>query len=115
MAAQIIFSNLSRNDDYTILLGGQVCGIILPLKTDSFDVEPGKYELDIQGSNEEGLPSVCKPIQITIKDGKAVHLHIEARHFAIGIYDEKGTQLNARHGFLCGSIADGVRIDNPIV
>jgi hypothetical protein len=114
MASQIIFSNLSRNDDYTILLGGQDRGTVLPLKTNTIDVEPGKYELNISGSNDEGLPSMCKPIQITIKDGKSVHLRIVAEHFAIGIYDEKGTQLNAKHGFLCGSVADGVRIDNPI-
>lgn len=114
MASQIIFSNLTRNDDYTILLNGQDRGTLLPLKTNTIDLEPGKYELDIKGSNEEGLPSMCKPIQVTIKDCKSVHLRIVAEHFTIGIYDEKGTQLNARHGFLCGSIADGVHIDNPI-
>ena len=114
MASEIIFSNLSRTDDYTILLNGQDRGTILPLKTNTIDLEPGKYELNVLGSNEEGLPSMCKPIQVTIKDCKSVHLRIVAEHFAIGIYDEKGTQLNAKHGFLCGSVADGVRIDNPI-
>jgi hypothetical protein len=114
MASKIIFSNLSRNDDYTILLNGQDRGTVLPLKTITIDVEPGEYELDIKGSNEEGLPSMCKPIQIRIADGKSVHLQIVARHFAIGIYDEKGTQLNVKHGFLCGNVADGVHIDNPI-
>ena len=67
MASKIIFSNLSRNDDYTILLNGQDRGTVLPLKTITIDVEPGKYELDIKGSNEEGLPSMCKPIQIRIR------------------------------------------------
>jgi hypothetical protein len=114
MASEIIFSNLSRTDDYTILLNGQDRGTVLPLKTNTIDLEPGKYELNVLGSNEEGLPSMCKPIQVTIKDCKSVHLRIVAEHFAIGIYDEKGTQLNAKHGFLCGSVADGVRIDNPI-
>jgi len=114
MASEIIFSNLSRTDDYTILLNGQDPGTVLPLKTNTIDLEPGKYELNVLGSNEEGLPSMCKPIQVTIKDCKSVHLRIVAEHFAIGIYDEKGTQLNAKHGFLCGSVADGVRIDNPI-
>ena len=114
MASKIIFSNLSRTDDYTILLNGQDRGTVLPLKTNTIDVEPGEYELDIKGSNEEGLPSMCKPIQLKIADCKSVHLRIVAEHFAIGIYDEKGTQLNARQGFLCGLIADGVRIDNPI-
>ena len=114
MASKIIFSNLSRNDDYTILLNDQARGTVLPLKTNTIDLDPGKYELDIKGSNEEGLPSMCKSIQVKIDDCKSVHLRIVAEHFAIGIYDEKGTQLNAKHGFLCGSIADGVRIDNPI-
>jgi hypothetical protein len=58
---------------------------------------------------------MCKPIQVKIDDCKSVHLRIIADNFAIGIYDDKGTQLNAMHGFLCGSVADGVRIDNPIV
>jgi hypothetical protein len=114
MASKIIFSNLSRTDDYTILLNGQDRGTVLPLKTNTIDVEPGEYELDVKGSNEEGLPSMCKPIQIRIADGKIVHLQIVAQHFAIGIYDEKGTRLNDKHGFLCGTIADGVHIDNPI-
>ncbi|MDP2854535.1 MAG: hypothetical protein Q8O28_09875 [Smithellaceae bacterium] len=114
MSSTIIFSNLSRNDDYAILLNGQDRGTVLPLKTITIDVEPGKYELDIKGSNEEGLPSLCKPIQLTIADGKTVSLQIVALDFAIGIYDEKGTQLNARHGFPCGTIAKGVHIENPI-
>jgi hypothetical protein len=115
MASKIIFSNLSRTDDYTILLNGQEAGTVLPLKTMEVDVEPGEYELDVKGSNEEGLPSMCKPIHIRIKDEKSVHLKIVADHFAIGIYDEKGTLLNEKSGgFLCGNIADGVHIDNPI-
>jgi hypothetical protein len=114
MASKIIFSNLSRSDDYTILLNGQDRGILLPLKTITIDVEPGQYDLDVKGSNEEGLSGMCKPIQIRIKDGKTAHFQIAAEHFAIGIYDEKGTQLNAKHGFLCGTVADGVHVDNPI-
>jgi hypothetical protein len=114
MASKMIFSNLSRNDDYTILLNGRVSSAISPLKTDTVDLEPGEYELSVQGSNEEGLPSMCKPIQVTMEDGKTVHLKILARHFAIGIYDEQGTQLNGKCGFLCGSVAEGVYVDNPI-
>jgi hypothetical protein len=114
MASKIIFSNLSRNDDYTILLNGQEMDTILPLKTNTIDVEPGEYELAVKGSNEEGLPSMCKSIQVRIGDGKTVHLQIVAQNFAVGIYDEKGTQLNDKDGFLCGYVADGVHIDNLI-
>lgn len=113
MASKIIFSNLSRNDDYTILLNGQDVGTILPLKTMTVDVKNGTYELDVKGSNEEGLPSMCKPVQITIEDNKTVHLKIVALHFAIGIYDEKGKQLNDKNGFLCGYVTDGVYVNNP--
>jgi hypothetical protein len=113
MASKIIFSNLSRNDDYTILLNGQDMGTILPLKTNTIDVEPGEYELDVKGSNEEGLPSMCKPIHIRMADCKTVHLQIVAQHFAIGIYDQKGTQLNNKNGVLCGYSANGVHKDNP--
>ncbi len=114
MASKIIFSNLSRNDDYTILLNGHESSTIHPLQTDTVDLEPGEYELFVKGSNDEGLPSMCKPIQVTMGDSKTVHLKIDARHFAIGIYDEQGTQLNGKCGFLCGSVADGVYVDNLI-
>ena len=114
MASKIIFSNLSRSDDYTILLNGHAGVIITPLKTNTVDLEPGEYELSVQGSNEEGLPSMCKPIQVKMADNRTVHLKVDARNFAIGIYDDEGTQLNATHGFLCGTIADGVYVDNPI-
>jgi hypothetical protein len=113
MASKFIFSNLSRTDDYTILLNGQDRGTILPLKTNTIDVEPGEYELDVKGSNEEGLPSMCKPIHIRMADGKTVHLQIVAQHFAIGIYDQKGNQLNNKDGVLCGYAANGFHKDNP--
>ncbi len=114
MASKIIFSNLSRTDDYTILLNNQNRGTIQPLKTETIDLEPGKYDLYIKGENEEGLPNMCKPIQVTIDDSKTVHLKIVAQDFTIGIYDEKGTQLNAQKGFLCGFVAEGFHVDNPI-
>lgn len=114
MASKIIFSNLSRSDDYTISLNGHASSTITPLKTNTVDLEPGEYELSVQGGNEAGLPSMCKPIQIKLADNRTVHLKIDTRNFAIGIYDEQGTQLNAMRGFLCGTIADGVYVDNPI-
>ena len=113
MASKIVFSSLSRNDDYTIFLNGQDVGTLFPLKNITVEVEEGKYKLDVKGSNEEGLPSTCKPLQITIDNDKTVQIKIVALHFAIGIYDEKGTQLNDHNGTLCGYIADGVHIDDP--
>jgi len=114
MASRIVVSNLSRVDDYTLLLNGQPRVTVRPLKSDEISVEPGEYELSVKGENEEGLPNVCKPIVIKIDDERTVRLNIEAKHLSIGIYDETGTQLNAVHGFLCGYIANGVHIDNPI-
>jgi hypothetical protein len=114
MASRIVVSNLSRVDDYTLLLNGQPRVTVHPLKSDEIGFEAGEYELSVTGDNEEGLPNVCKPIFIKIDDGRTVRLSVEAKNIAIGIYDETGTQLNAVHGFLCGSIAEGVHIENPI-
>ncbi len=114
MTSRIAVSNLSRADDYTLLLNGQPRITVHPLKSGEISVEAGEYELSVKGENEEGLPSACKPILMKIDDGRAVRFNIEARHLSIGIYDETGAQLNAVHGFLCGLIADGVYVDNPI-
>jgi hypothetical protein len=114
MASRIEVSNLSRMDDYTLLLNGQHRGVVRPLQSGEIDVEAGEYELSVKGENEEGLPSACKPITLKIDDGRSVRLGVEARNLSIGIYDESGTQLNGTHGFLCGSIAEGVYVENPI-
>jgi hypothetical protein len=114
MASRIVVSNLSRIDDYTLLLNGQPRGTVHPLQSDEINVEAGKYELSVQGENEEGLPNACKPIVMKIDKERTVRLNIEAKNLSIGIYDEDGTQLNAASGFLCGNIADGVYVENPI-
>ena len=114
MASRIVVSNVSRTDDYTLILNGQPRVTVRPLKSGEISVEAGEYEFSVKGENEEGLPIVCKPIVIKIDDERTVRLNIEAKHLSIGIYDETGTQLNAVHGFLCGYIANGVHIDNPI-
>jgi len=59
------------------LLKGQIGTPYCPWKTITIDVEPGEYELDVKGSNEEDA-SMCKPIQVKIGDGKTVHLKIVA-------------------------------------
>ena len=115
MTAKIVVSNMSRIDDYTLVLNGQPRVTVHPLQSDEIDVEAGKYELTVQGENEEGLPSACKAILMKIDNERTVSLSIEAKQLSIGIYDESGTQLNASRGFLCGSIADGVYAENPII
>ena len=42
---------------------------------------------------------MCKPILVTMADGKTVHLSIVARHFAIGIYDEQERCLTGKAVF----------------
>jgi hypothetical protein len=115
MTSRIVVSNLSRIDDYTLLLNDRPRGTVHPLKSDEINVEAGQYELSVKGENEEGLPNECKPIVLKIDDGRTVRLSIEAKNLSIGIYDGNGTQLNAVHGFLCGFIASGVYVENPIV
>ena len=114
MGSRIVVSNLSRIDDYTLLLNGQPRVKVNPLKSDTIEVEAGKYDVSVQAENEEGLPFLCKPIVMKIDEGKTVHLNIDAQHLAVGIYDEDGTQLNSRHGFLCGKVAEGVYVEHPI-
>jgi hypothetical protein len=114
MASRIVATNLSRLDDYIVILDGQPRGAVRPLQSGEIVIEAGEYELSVKAENEEGLPAECKPIRIRIDDGRTLRLNIEAKHFSIGIYGQDGTQLNAVRGFLCGSIAEGVHVDNPI-
>jgi hypothetical protein len=41
-------------------------------------------------------------------------LKILTEDFSIRIYDEQGTHLNGKRGFLCGQVGDGVHVENPI-
>jgi hypothetical protein len=114
MASEIIITNLSRHFNYTILINGNVNGEVFSLKSNSIKVEPGKYELSIKDSDVDNLPTHCKPIQIIIADGKTLPLKITTKDFSIQIYDEHGTHLNEKRGFLCGNITEGIHIENPI-
>ena len=114
MASEIIIENLSRHFNYTILLNGCNSGEVFPLKTHSITVDAGQYELSFKDSDADNLPTNCKPIQITLADGKTLHLKVTTEDFSIRIYDEPGTHLNGKRGFLCGYIADGIHIENPI-
>jgi hypothetical protein len=114
MASEIIIENLSRHFNYTIFLNGCIAGEVFPLKTHSITVEAGKYELSFKDSDADNIPTNCKPIQITLADGKTLDLKVTTEDFSIRIYGEHGTHLNGKRGFLCGYIADGIHIENPI-
>jgi hypothetical protein len=114
MTSEIIIENISRHFNYAIILDGRDAGEVFPLKTHSIVVEPGTYELSFKDSDTENLPTKCKPIEITIAEGRTLPLKVTTRDFSIRIYDEHGTHLNGKRGFLCGTVADGIHIDNPI-
>jgi hypothetical protein len=114
MTSEITIENISRHFTYSILLNGQEMGDVFPLKTYTLTVEPGIYALSFRDTDTENLPTGCKPIQIDIAGNKTLPLKVDTKDFSIHIYDETGTYLNCKHGFLCGKIADGIHIENPI-
>jgi hypothetical protein len=114
MASKLTITNLSRHFNYTILLDGKESGGIFPLQTASLTIDPGKLELSFKDSDTDNLPTHCKPIQITIADGKTLNLKVLTEDFSIRMYDEQGIHLNGKRGFLCGQVADGIHIENPI-
>jgi hypothetical protein len=114
MSSELIITNLSRLFNYTILLNDRAIGEISPVEPGAITIEPGNYELSFKDSDLDNLPTNCKPICITIEDGKKLHLNVTTEDFSIRIYDGQGTHLNGKRGFLCGKIAEGVRIENPI-
>ena len=114
MGAELTITNLSRHFSYTILLDGHEDGELFSLQTASLKIEPGKHELSFKDSDADNLPTNCKPIQITIADGRSLHLKILTEDFSIRVYDEQGTHLNGKRGFLCGQVGNGVHVENPI-
>lgn len=114
MASQFIITNASRTGAYELMLNGRISGVIQPLATETFDLEPGKYEVAFRESDPSEVPTTCKPIQVTIDDEKALHLRIVTHFFAIDILDAEDTILNGKHGFLCGHLGDGVYVENTI-
>lgn len=114
MASKLTITNLSRHFSYIILLNGHESGEVFSLQTTTLTIEPEKYELSFKDSDADNLPTNCKPIQITIADGKSLHLKVLTEDFSIRIYDEQGTHLNGKRGFLCGQVCEGVHIENPI-
>jgi hypothetical protein len=114
MASKLTITNISRHFNYTILFDGNEGGEVFSLQTATLTIEPGKHELSFKDSDTDNLPTHCKPIQMTIADGKILNLKILTEDFSIRIYDEQGTHLNGKRGFLCGQVGDGIHIENPI-
>jgi hypothetical protein len=114
MASKLTITNISRHFNYTILFNGNESGEVFSLQTATLTIEPGKHELYFKDSDTDNLPTHCKPIQITIADGITLNLKVLTEDFSIRIYDEQGTQLNGKRGFLCGQVGDGIHIENPI-
>ncbi len=114
MASKLTITNLSRHFNYTILFDGNENGEVFSLQTATLIIDPGKLELSLKDSDTDNLPTHCKPIQITIADGKTLNLKVLTEDFSIRIYDEQGTHLNGKRGFLCGQVGDGIHIENPI-
>ena len=84
------------------------------LQTTSLKIDPGKHELSFKDSDSDNLPTNCRPIQITISDGRSLHLKILTEDFSRRISDEQGTHLNGKRGFLCGQAGNGIHVENPI-
>lgn len=114
MASKLIIHNQSRTHDYRVVLDGTDAGDVFPLRSIAIDVAPGEHQLSFREVGENNLPTACKPIHMTIEDEKTLELSVSTKHFSIQIHDHQDTLLNGRHGFLCGRICDGVRIDNTI-
>jgi hypothetical protein len=114
MASKLIINNQSRTNDYRVILNGADAGDVFPLRSVAIDVPPGEHELSFREVGESDLPTACKPIHMIIENEKTLELSVSTKHFSIQIHDHQGTLLNGKHGFLCGRICDGVRIDNPI-
>jgi hypothetical protein len=115
MACELTITNLSRHFSYAILLDGLEKGDVFSLHTTTLSIEPGKYELSFKDSDPDNLPTKCKPIHITIADGKSLTLKVLTEEFSIRIFDEQGTHVNGKRGFLSGQVSDGAHIENPIM
>jgi hypothetical protein len=114
MASRLTITNISRHFNYTILFDENESGEVFSLQTAILTIEPGKHELSFKDSDTDNLPTHCKPIRITIADGKTLNLKVLTEDFSIRIYDEQGTHLNGKRGFLCGQVGEGIHIENPI-
>lgn len=114
MAAQFAITNENKTDDYQFILNGEIKGFVASLAREIFEVEPGVYEVSFEEGDQADIPTSCKPIQVTIEDGRELRLRVLTNLFTIEILDEEGTILNGKHGFLCGHMGEGVYVENTI-
>jgi hypothetical protein len=114
MSSKLIVTNLSRIHEYQVILNGRIADEVFPLQSVTVEIPPGEYALSFKESEEAELPTMCKSIDMVVEEGKEFQLSVTTKNFSIQIYDGQGTQLNGKSGFLCGYVADGVHVDNPI-
>jgi hypothetical protein len=114
MTARFDITNENKNEDYQLILNGETVGVVTSLAREVYEVEPGVYEVSFKESETPEIPTTCKPIQVTIDDGKELRLKVLTHYFSIDILDEEGTILNGKHGFLCGHMGEGVYVENTI-
>ncbi len=112
--SRLVVTNLSRTYDYTLTMNGKDVLNVAPLRTAETDIDAGEYDLAVSARQHDEIPGTCKPIHVTIGIDKTLRLQVETRQFAIEIYDEGGTLLNGKRGFVCGRVGDGVYVTNPI-
>jgi hypothetical protein len=114
MAVRFAVTNSNKTEDYQLILNRQIVGNIASLSREIFEVEPGIYEVLFAESEQADIPTSCKPVQVTIEDGRELRLVVLTNLFTIEIRDEEGTVLNGQHGFLCGHMGEGVYVENTI-
>ena len=114
MAATITIANSDRYDEYVLLIDGEGKADVFPLASVTVEVPPGTHTVSFRSKAETELPLTCKSIRVTMKDRASFSLQVRTQNLAIRIFDTQECQLNAEHGFLCGRVAEGVHVENPI-
>ena len=114
MAAKLVISNQDRYDEYILLIDGADSAEVFPLSTITTEIAPGVHTISFRSKAATEIPLTCKPIRVTLKDGATLSLQVRTQNLVIRIYDTQECQLNAKQGFLCGRVADGVHVENPI-
>jgi len=114
MAAKLFISNQDRYDEYVLLIDGEDSAEVFPLSAITTEIAPGVHTVSFRSKAETELPLTCKPIRVTLKETATLSLQVKTQNLAIRIYDTQECQLNAKQGFLCGRVADGAYVENPI-